>query len=71
MTIYDASLYPNTTVAFPLTDLPRTTVDESDDEFWWFGDLANGSQIVPGSYVYALMPSPQTRLTLAYTDCSA
>lgn len=52
VTIYDASLYPNTMVAFPLTNLPRTTVYDADNEYWWFGGLANGSQIQPGNYVY-------------------
>lgn len=31
--------------------MPRTTVDEDDGEYWWFGGLADGSQIQPGSYV--------------------
>lgn len=52
VTIYDASIDPNTTVAFPLTDLPRSSVDDDDEEYWWFGGLANGSQITPGSYMY-------------------
>lgn len=51
VTVYDASLYPNTTVAFPLTDLARSTVDSSDEQYWWFGSFGNGSQIVPGDYV--------------------
>lgn len=51
VTIYDASEDPNTTVAFPLTDLPRSVVDADDEAYWWFGGLANGSQIQPGNYV--------------------
>lgn len=51
VTVYDASLYPNTTVTFPLADLARSTVDDSDEQYWWFGGLGNGSQIMPGDYV--------------------
>ncbi|ROV95580.1 hypothetical protein VSDG_05298 [Cytospora chrysosperma] len=56
---YDSSLYPNDTVAFPIADEPRSSVDEEDLQFWWFGGLANGSQIVPGNYAFrfaALLP---------------
>ncbi|CAN8105194.1 unnamed protein product [Discula destructiva] len=59
VTTYDASVDPNTTVAFPLTDLSRSAVDADDEEYWWFGGLANGSQIQPGRYVSrfaALLP---------------
>ncbi|KAF3763590.1 subtilisin-like protein [Cryphonectria parasitica EP155] len=54
VTVYDASADPNTTIAFPLTDLPRTTVDIAAEEYWWFGGLANGSQIESGDYVMRL-----------------
>lgn len=56
---YDASLYPNDTAAFPISDEPRSSVDDEDMQFWWLGGLANGSQIAPGSYVFrfaALVP---------------
>lgn len=33
------------TVAFPLTRLPRGFT-----KYWWFGKLANGTQIGPGNY---------------------
>lgn len=59
VSVYDASAYPNDTVAFPISDEPRTSVDEDDLQFWWFGGLANGSQITPGGYVLrfaALVP---------------
>lgn len=49
--IYDASVYPNASIAFPLTDLPRSTVDVEDEQYWWLGGFANGSQIQPGYYV--------------------
>lgn len=49
--IYDASAYPNTTISFPLTDLPRSTVDEEDEQYWWLGGLADGTQVQPGDYV--------------------
>lgn len=49
--IYDASVDPNTTIAFPVTDLARSAIDDSDEQYWWFGGLADGSQIQPGGYV--------------------
>lgn len=51
VTIYDPSADPDTTVAFPLTDLPRSVVDADDEQYWWFGGLADGSQIQLGDYV--------------------
>lgn len=57
--LYDTSLYPNYTVAFPISDEPRSSVDEEDTQFWWLGGLANGSQIATGSFVFrfaALVP---------------
>ena len=33
------------TVAFPLTRVPR-----GQGTYWWFGKLANGSYIAPGTY---------------------
>ncbi|KUI71994.1 Minor extracellular protease vpr [Cytospora mali] len=59
VTVYDSSLYPNDTVAFPILDEPRTSIDDDDLQFWWFGGLADGSQISPGSYIMrfaALIP---------------
>lgn len=35
----------NDTESFPLMRMPR-----GYDNFWWFGKLANGSQITPGNY---------------------
>lgn len=51
VTIYDASADPNTTISFPLTNLARSTVDLDDEQYWWLGGFANGSQIQPGGYV--------------------
>ncbi|ROW15601.1 hypothetical protein VPNG_02185 [Cytospora leucostoma] len=59
VTVYDSSQYPNDTVAFPISDEPRSSIEDDDLQFWWFGGLANGSQIAPGSYVWrfaALVP---------------
>lgn len=74
VSVYDASLYPNTTVAFPLTNLPRTTVDDADNAYWWFGGLASGGQIPPGDYVCVfplaqyLSPPVTSVLDLSLTD---
>lgn len=51
VTIYDGSVYPNTTISFPLTDLSRSTNDNEDEQYWWLGGLTNGSEIQPGDYV--------------------
>ncbi|KEY66377.1 hypothetical protein S7711_05810 [Stachybotrys chartarum IBT 7711] len=41
----------NYTVSFPLTDVPRVSLNSPTEEYWWMGMMANGSKIVPGDYV--------------------
>ncbi|OAA53497.1 serin endopeptidase [Niveomyces insectorum RCEF 264] len=38
------------TIAFPLSDIYRSSFDVEDAQYWWFGQLGNGSQIAPGNY---------------------
>ncbi|KAH8174812.1 subtilase family protein [Sarocladium implicatum] len=51
----------NDTVAFPMLRVPRTYF-----QFWWFGKLANGTQIAPGNYTMrfaALRPYGNPNIT--------
>uniref|UniRef100_A0A0B7KAZ1 Peptidase S8/S53 domain-containing protein n=2 Tax=Bionectria ochroleuca TaxID=29856 RepID=A0A0B7KAZ1_BIOOC len=48
--VFDPSLYdPNETWSYPDTNVYRS-VATSEFEHWWFGKLANGTQIEPGKY---------------------
>ncbi|KAJ9144541.1 Minor extracellular protease vpr [Pleurostoma richardsiae] len=51
--IYDATIDPpaNYTVSFPVSDMPRCSIDVEDLDYWWFGQLANGSMLTPGDYI--------------------
>lgn len=42
---------PNQTFSYPVTDVYRSTASSSF-EHWWFGKLANGTQIKPGKYTF-------------------
>ncbi|EON96471.1 putative minor extracellular protease vpr protein [Phaeoacremonium minimum UCRPA7] len=41
----------NLTISFPLRNLPRSSLDSYNQQHWWMGKLANGSQIGVGEYV--------------------
>jgi hypothetical protein len=40
----------NDLIAFPLREMPRSILGHGGLELWWFGKLANGTQIAPGKY---------------------
>ena len=41
----------NLTISFPMRNLPRSSLDSYNKQYWWMGKLANGSQIGVGDYV--------------------
>ena len=59
--LYDpgSALSAGNSTAFPIDGLPRFDVSDPDAKYWWFGQLANGTQIAPGKYIMqvaVLMP---------------
>ena len=50
VSVFNPALYdPDETFNYPLTDIYRNT-PTGYFEHWWFGKLANGSQIATGNY---------------------
>ncbi len=40
----------NDVIPFPVSEQFRSSSGQSVSEMWWFGKMANGSQIAPGTY---------------------
>jgi hypothetical protein len=44
-------MFPNDTFNFQVSDVFRNAqTEQAYHEYWWFGKLADGSQIVNGNY---------------------